>query len=231
LRRPISGYRSVVHEQRWRPRCERFEYRVWGAHRGAPELLAALADDDRQERAEDWYVLLDDPAWNVKIRRHSLKVKYRVASAGGFQLWATFGHGATLPPPLDSMLGRLGRVGSHRWLIDDLPAVIAALRRETGVQVICVSKRRRRYRIADSRAEVADIMVRPTGEVLHTLSVEGDDLHRLRTLCERLGVLGEANLAVHEVLRVGRPLDCSRHRSARGGPDSGPLSMNSDGHG
>jgi hypothetical protein len=65
-----------------------------------------------------------------------------------------------------------------------------------------VSKQRRRYRVGDLRAESTDITIAETGDVLHTLSIEGDDLDQLRSLRRRLGLHGHENIAVHNALEI-----------------------------
>jgi hypothetical protein len=67
-----------------------------------------------------------------------------------------------------------------------------------------VAKHRRRNPGGLLRAEATDTTILETGEVLHTLSIEGDDLNRLVALRERLGLRGEDNAAVHNVLRRWR---------------------------
>ena len=59
---------------------------------------------------------------------------------------------------------------------------------------------RRRYRIGDIRAEVTDIEILETGDVLRTLSFEGDSLEDLVALRKELGVKNEPNLAVHQAI-------------------------------
>ena len=63
-----------------------------------------------------------------------------------------------------------------------------------------VTKHRTRYRIGELRAEVTDISVERTGEVLRTLAIEGHDLDELEALRRRLGLEGTANVAVHLAL-------------------------------
>ncbi len=82
----------------------------------------------------------------------------------------------------------------------DLYTEIAGLDAAAGVRAVFVTKERRRYRIGDLRAEATDIEIRETGEVLHTLSIEGDDLNQLAELRKRLGLRGEDNIAVHNAL-------------------------------
>ena len=41
-----------------------------------------------------------------------------------------------------------------------------------------------------------------SGDVLHTLAIEGNDLDDLVALRKRLGLRGEPNVAVHEVIEA-----------------------------
>jgi hypothetical protein len=68
------------------------------------------------------------------------------------------------------------------------------------VRPVFVTKQRRRFRIGNLRAESTDIRIHETGEVLHTLSIEGDDLEDLAALRKRLGLRGQDNVAVHSAL-------------------------------
>jgi hypothetical protein len=65
---------------------------------------------------------------------------------------------------------------------------------------VFVTKQRRRYRVWDLRAESTNIRIHESGDVLQTLSIEGDDLDQLRALRKRLGLRGEDNRAVHSAL-------------------------------
>ena len=73
----------------------------------------------------------------------------------------------------------------------DLPADDGAVR------AVPVTKRRTRYRIGSIRAEVTEVTIERTGEVLRTLAIEGDDLDELVALRDRLGLGESANVAVH----------------------------------
>jgi len=180
----------------------RFEHRVWGAHRKARKLLAKLADEQSTEQVDDCYLLVDDPSWNAKIRDNTLKIKQLVAERNGFEQWTRDRHRSadSTPSPFDAIFERLGLDRPQRGEEYDLDTEIAALDAEAGVRAVFVTKERRRYRIGDLRAEVTDIEIRDTGEVLHTLSIEGDDIDELSALRKRLGLRGEDNIAVHHAL-------------------------------
>jgi len=180
----------------------RFEHRVWGQHRKARKLLAKLADEQMTEQVDDCYLLVDDPSWNAKIRDNTLKIKQLVAERKGFEQWTRDCHRTvdSTPSPFDAIFEQLGLDRPQRGEEYDLDTEIAALDALSGVRAVFVTKERRRYRIGDLRAEVTDIEIRDTGEVLHTLSIEGDDIDELSALRKRLGLRGEDNIAVHHAL-------------------------------
>jgi hypothetical protein len=180
----------------------RFEYRVWGDHRQARKRLAKLADEQLSETVDDCYLLGDDSSWNAKIRDNTLKVKQLVAQRKGFEQWTSDRHQSidTVPTPFDLIFEQLGLDRPQRGEDYDLPMEIAALGPDAGVRAVFVTKRRRRYRVGALRAESTEITIHELGEVLHTLSIEGDDLGELAALRKRLGLRGEENLAVHNAL-------------------------------
>jgi hypothetical protein len=185
------------------PSVARFEYRVWGTHRRARKILEKLADEATTEQVDDCYVLVEDSALNVKIRDSTLKIKELVAERKGFEQWKSDRHHSvdTVPTPFDTIYQRLGLDRSPEDV--DLTAVVAAADLDAGVRLVIVSKDRRRFRVGDLRAESTDITIAETGEVMHTLSIEGDDLEQLRALRRRLGLHGHANVAVHNALGLG----------------------------
>jgi len=184
------------------PSGARYELRVWGAHRKARKLLAKLADEQSTERVDDCYLLVDDPSWNAKIRDNTLKIKQLVAERKGFEQWTRDCHRTvdSAPSPFDAIFEQLGLDRPQRGEEYDLDTEIAALDAHSGVRAVFVTKERRRYRIGVLRAEATDIEIRDTGEVLHTLSIEGDDIDELSALRKRLGLRGEDNVAVHHAL-------------------------------
>ena len=103
--------------------------------------------------------------------------------------------------------GLVDRVGSYRDALQaaafDLAVVASAADLDCGVRLVIVNKQRRRFRVGDLRAESTDITITETGAVLHTLSIEGDDLDQLRALRRRLGLHGHENVAVHNALGLG----------------------------
>ncbi len=184
------------------PTGARYEYRVWGKHGKARKLLAKLATEQMTETVNDCYLLIDDSSWNAKIRANTLKIKQLVAEHKGFEQWTSDRHRTadSTPSPFDTIFEQLGLDRPQRGEEYDLFAEIAALDANAGVRAVFVTKQRCRYRIGDLRAEATDIRILETGDVLYTLSFEGDDLDQLAALRKRLGLRGEDNVAVHHAL-------------------------------
>ncbi len=179
----------------------RFEYRVWGDHGCARAMLSELAEDERAERVDDCYLLVDDPAWNAKVRNDALKIKQLVEEDRGFERWVARKHRSadTAPSPFDDLFDELGLDG----LDDDeydLAAAVALLPASRAVRAVFVTKHRLRYRIGCLRAEATDVVIQPSGEVLRTLAIEGDDLDELEALRARLGLVDEPNTPVHQAI-------------------------------
>jgi len=183
----------------------RYELRVWGPHRPARKLLSLFGTEQTTETVDDCYLLVDDPSWNAKIRDNTLKIKQLVAERKGFEQWTRDRHRTadSAPSPFDTIFAKLGLDRPQRGEEYDLFEAIAALDADAGVRAVFVTKERRRYRIGDLRAEATDIRIRGTDEVLHTLSIEGDDLDQLASLRKRLGLRGEDNISVHNALDHG----------------------------
>ncbi len=167
-------------------------------------MLAKLADEQASEQLDDCYLLVGDASWNAKIRDNTLKIKQLVAERKGFEQWTSDRHHSieTVPTPFDAVFERLGLDRPHRGEEFDLAAEIAALGPNSGVRPVFVTKQRRRFRIGGLRAESTDIRIHETGEILHTLSIEGDHLDELVALRKRLGLRGEDNIAIHNALDV-----------------------------
>ena len=177
----------------------RYEYRVWGKHRKARKILSSLANEEITEQISDCYFLVDDPGWNAKVRDSTLKVKKLVAEERGFERWTSNWHRAaeTAPAPFDELFEdlRLDRPGRGKSF--DLPKAVGRLDPDTAATAVFVTKQRTRYRVGSMRAEATDVTIADTGEVLHTLAIEGDDLDDLVGLRKKLGLKGSANVAMH----------------------------------
>jgi hypothetical protein len=183
-------------------RRARYEYRVWGRQRSARKKLARMADESSKERVKDCYLLVDDASWNAKVRDNTLKIKQLVEDDAGFQRWSRERHvdAKSTPSPFDEIFEHLRLDRPQRGKSFDLRKAVKALDDVPGVRAVFVTKYRHRYRIGSLRAEATDIQLRDSGDVLHTLSIEGDDLDELIALRKRLGLLDEPNLAVHEAI-------------------------------
>ena len=183
-------------------RPPRYEFRVWGKYRKARKKLARMASETTTEKIKDCYLIVDDPSWNAKVRDNTLKIKQLVAEDKGFERWSSDKHltSDTAPTPFDELFDDLRLDRPQRGKSYDLAKAVKNLDPECGVRAVFVSKRRRRYRIGNLRAEVTDVKINETGEVLHTLSFEGDSLKELVALRKELGVRGEPNVAVHQAI-------------------------------
>ena len=184
------------------PPRSRYEYRVWGKHRKARKMLDKLASHVTKERVKDCYLLVEDSTWNAKVRNNTLKIKQLVSENKGFERWSADRPESAdaAPSPFDDLYEQLRLDRPQRGKSYDLYDAVARLDTDPDTQVVFVVKDRRRYTIGKSRAEVTDIEVTETGEVLHTLQIEGEDLDDLVSLRKKLGLRDEPNIAVHEAI-------------------------------
>lgn len=180
----------------------RYEYRVWGKHRKARRALARLADEQTTETVDDCYLLVDDHTWNAKVRDDTLKIKHLVTEDRGFERWVSQRHhsSSTTPTPFDEIFEALRLDRPQRGKSFDITKAVKRLDDDSDVRAVFVVKHRRRFRIRELRAEATDIELVDSGKVLHTLSIEGEDLDALRALRKQLGLRGEPNVAVHQVI-------------------------------
>lgn len=179
-----------------------FEYRVWGKHRKARKLLGKLASSETRERVEDCYLLVGDSSWNAKVRDNTLKLKQLIAHHEGFEQWASHKHrsAVTAPSPFDTLFDELQLGRSRQCKPHDLAEAVGALDPSLGVRAMLVVKDRCRYRIGALRGESTKVRIPGTKQVLRTLSIEGDDLDGLLRLRATLGLRGEPNTPVHQVI-------------------------------
>jgi len=177
----------------------RYEYRVWGGQRKARKLLASLATSSVNEQVADCYFLTDDPDWNTKVRDSTLKVKRLVTEEKGFEVWTRESPDTakSTPPPFDQLFDDLHLDRVARGKKYSLPKAIKGLDDDHEARPVFVTKDRTRYRVGTVRAEVTDITIDATGEVLRTLAIEGDDLDELVALRKKLGLKGKDNVPVH----------------------------------
>lgn len=185
-----------------KPDDARYEYRVWGEHRKARKLMTKLASNETRDRVEDCYLLVDDPSWNAKVRDNTLKVKQLVAENEGFEQWVSGRHRSSdsAPSPFDALFDELRLDRPQKGKSYDLSQAVQQLNPDLGVKAVFVTKERRRFRIGKLRAEVTDIEIDETGELLRTLSIEGDNLDELVSLRKKLGLREQPNIAVHQAI-------------------------------
>ena len=184
------------------PDRARFEYRVWGNHRKARRLLRELASEETSERVDDCYLLIDDPMWNAKLRGRKLKIKQLVAERKGFERWVASKHRSaeTAPSPFDELFDGVDLDKLLNGGIRALTKLLDRLDPDLGVRAVFVTKHRQRFRIGDLKAEVTDIEIVESGEVLRTLAIEGDDLDELVALRRQLGLRKQPNTPVHQAI-------------------------------
>lgn len=182
----------------------RYEYRVWGKHRKARKLIEKLASDVTEERVKDCYLLVEDSMWNAKVRNNTLKIKQLISEDKGFERWSADRPASAdaAPSPFDELYETLRLDRPRRGKSYDLYDAVERLETDPGTQVVFVVKNRRRYTIGNLRAEVTDVEITETGDVLRTLQIEGDDLDDLVALRKKLGLRDEPNVAVHEAIAL-----------------------------
>lgn len=185
-------------------RSSRYEFRVWGKHRKARKALARMAELEVEETFEDCYLLVDDASWNAKVRSNTLKIKELVTEDKGFQRWASgqYRSADKTPTPFDELFKELRLDRPQRGKSYSLPKAVKKLDPDLGVRAVFVVKHRRRYAVGDLRAEVTDIEIKDSDQVLRTLSIEGDDLKELVRLRKQLGIRDEPNVAMHELIEA-----------------------------
>ena len=187
----------------------RYEYRTWGRNKQARRILGKLACETTTEVVDDCYLLVDDEAdVNAKVRGGTLKVKQLVGRRKGFEQWSRRWYRAVeaAPAPFDDLADRLQRDRERRGSSFDLAEAVDRLDRKVDADAVLVRKHRTRHRIGSSiRAEVTDMTIVRTGEVLRCIAIEGDDLDELTALRKRLGLKKGDNVAVHVAL--GADLD------------------------
>ncbi len=177
----------------------RYEYRVWEPRRKTRRALDRMATERHRETVEDCYFLVDDQSFNAKVRDNELKIKQLVAEERGFERWSSDWHrkAKTAPPPFDTLFEQLRLDREQQGRSFNLAKAVARLGPDAVAKAVLVEKLRTRYRVGSVRAEVTEITIKSSGEVLKSLAIEGDDLDELAALRKRLGLRGEENVAVH----------------------------------
>ncbi len=186
------------------PPAARYEYRVWGEHPRARELLAKMASSVSEERVKDCYLLAGDGSWNAKVRNNRLKVKQLIAEDRGFERWSADRprSAGDAPEPFDMLFEQLRLDRPQRGKSYDLYDAVDRLEADPATKVVFVVKQRKRYTVGRLRAEATDIEIVETAEIMHTLAIEGEDLDDLVALRNELGLRDEPNLAVHTAIAL-----------------------------
>jgi len=201
---PSNGNNVMAHDndQESDELDSRYEFRVWGKYPKARKMLARMASSTTQQRFEDCYLLIDDSEWNAKVRDSTLKIKQLIAERKGFERWSSnrYRTSEATPSPFDELFDELNLDRPQRGKKYEIERAVRELDPESGVRAVFVTKDRQRFRIDDLWAEVTDIEFNDSDEVLHTLSVEGDDLKALVALRKKLGLRGEPNVAMHQAI-------------------------------
>lgn len=177
----------------------KYEYRVWGKHKKARNLLDAMGTEKTVETIEDCYFLGDDPDWNAKVRDSTLKVKRLVAEERGFEQWTSesYQENTNTPEPFGELFDDLHLDRLNRGKKFNINKAVKELDDDHDARPVFVTKTRVRYRVGTVRAEVTDIVINATGEDLQTLAIVGNDLDELVALRKQLGLKKSDNVAVH----------------------------------
>jgi len=181
-----------------------YEFRVWGRHKTARNTLKKLASEVTEEKFEDCYLIVEDPTWNAKVRDSTLKIKQLIAEHKGFEVWSSGRHrtAESAPTPFDELYETLRLDRPQRGKKYNLPKEVKKLDPESGVRAVFVTKHRRRYMIGEIKAEVTDIDIHESNDVVRTLLIEGNNLRDLVKLRKKLGLKHEPNLAMHEFIEA-----------------------------
>lgn len=180
----------------------RYEFRVWGEHRKAGKMLSRLASRETSEQIDDCYFLVDDLAWNAKVRDSTLKVKRLVSEEQGFECWTSDWHrdAEGTPSPFDELFEELRLDRPLRGKQFDLSKAVASLDDDSATRAIFVTKHRRRFRLGSIRAEVTDVEVEGVETPLRTLAIEGEHLAELVALRSDLGLGHEPSVPMHAAI-------------------------------
>lgn len=185
----------------------RFEFRVWGEHLDdVDRRLRALADPGAvQETSEIYIVSAETVDANTKLRADLLDAKILVGVDDGFEQWDVhdkWGFPVTAATVRDDVC-RLLRVDppaldrdaySATRLLDE---VVVPHPQLAHAEVV---KRRQKYELDASTAELADVTV--AGRVLQTAAVESTDLDAARAARHALGLDGRDNVSYPRAIRM-----------------------------
>jgi exopolyphosphatase / guanosine-5'-triphosphate,3'-diphosphate pyrophosphatase len=172
----------------------RWEWRSFGTNFGAAEAALAALTPGPVEESDELY-LLSAAGANVKVRYDLMDIKLlREVDGDGLERWEpVLKAGFPLPvaevarvfDALDVLLPPLAR---DAYTLEQFLELVEP---SGVVGAVRVHKRRQRYRLADCRAEVADLEV--DGRVARTMAVESEDPAAVMAAVRRLGLDGQVN--------------------------------------
>jgi hypothetical protein len=177
----------------------RYEFRVWGRRDETCDVLSRLADEERVESHEDWYLLLGQRSCNAKIRRNRLKVKRLIEERFGFQRWAAVRHRMASGDvcPLELLMDELRLDDPNQGCPPDFEAPAGRATPGGAVPALHVTKWRRRFDLGSIRAEATEVEIEGHSGRLRTVAIEGHELDELIRLRASLGLDRSPNLAFH----------------------------------
>jgi exopolyphosphatase / guanosine-5'-triphosphate,3'-diphosphate pyrophosphatase len=173
----------------------RWEWRIFGTDLGAAQEVLAASTQGPLEETDELY-LLSAAGGNVKVRYDLMDIKLlREVDADGLERWEpvlkagfplpaaevskVFDALGVLPPPLTR----------DAYTLDEF---LHELVEPSGaVRAVRVHKRRRRYRLANCMAEIADLEV--DGRDVRTVAIESEDPAAVRAAVRSLGLDGQVN--------------------------------------
>jgi exopolyphosphatase/guanosine-5'-triphosphate,3'-diphosphate pyrophosphatase len=173
----------------------RWEWRVFGTGFGAAEDAFAGLVPGRVEESEELY-LLSAAGANVKVRYDLMDIKLlREVDGDGLERWEPVLK-AGFPLPAAEVVRVFDALGvpappltRDAYSLDQFLAEL--VEPSNAVWAVRVHKRRQRYTVANTMAEVADLEV--DGRIERTIAVESEDPSAVMAAVRRLGLDGQLN--------------------------------------
>jgi exopolyphosphatase/guanosine-5'-triphosphate,3'-diphosphate pyrophosphatase len=173
----------------------RWEWRSFGADVAATEAALAASTPGPVEESDELY-LLSGAGANVKVRYDLMDIKLlREVDSDGLERWepvmkAGFPLPSTEVPRVFDALGvPAPPLTRDAYTLDQLLAEL--VEPSNAVWAVRVHKRRRRYALANTMAEVADLEV--DGRIERTIAVESEDPSAVTAAVRRLRLDGQGN--------------------------------------
>ena len=173
----------------------RWEWRVFGTGLGVAEDAFAGLVPGRVEESDELY-LLSAAGANVKVRYDLMDIKLlREVNGDGLERWEpVLKAGFPLPPAevvrvFDALGVPAPPLTRDAYSLDQFLAEL--VEPSNAVWPVRVHKRRQRYTLADTMAEVADLEV--DGRIERTIAVESEDPTAVMAAVRRLGLDGRLN--------------------------------------